>query len=244
MSSSFAPEILAQTPESKVNSIGISSSSRTPAHAQVHDQEQSSALQDNDHISSSLSSEVIAQINENLIKQLQFTELPDFNTLNPYSGGRFLHPLPDSSSLHSPSPTDQTFKVEHKQPPPFVVKEMSYREMHRSSSLSRLSRSSSFSEMVQNSPSPPRPLSRSYSFRDPLPSELHEPSEPSEPPERPSSAPFGDSRSGVMQWMDSDEYLQGWSTGYVSRPPSPPSFPNEESCLMSAAAGISPHLYI
>ena len=111
---------------------------------------------------------------------------------------------------------------EHKQHPPFVVREMSYREMHRSPSLSRLSRSSSFSEVIQKSPSPPRPLSRSHSFRDPLPSELHE------APERSSSAPFGDSRSNVMRWMDSDDYLQGWSTGYASRPPSRPASPQVE----------------
>ena len=105
------------------------------------------------------------------------------------------------------------------QPPPFVVKDMTYREIHRSPSLSRLSRSSSFSEMVNKEPSPPRPLSRSNSFRDPLPSELQE------PPDRPASAPTDVNPSSVMQWMESDDYLQGWSVGYTSRPQSRPQSP-------------------
>ena len=154
---------------------------------------------------------------DDLIKEVQVKEtnaLPEGGTagsdvlINPPSP---TPPKGHNQVLRRRYSMGQIRRGKHKQPPPFVVEEMSYRQMHRSPSLSRLSRSLSFGEVVQKTPSPPRPLSRSRSFRDPLPSQLDE------PPKKPSIVPLGNSQTKVMQWMNSDEYLEDWSSGYASR---------------------------
>ena len=71
--------------------------------------------------------------------------------------------------------------------------------MHISRSLSRLSRSSRFEATLKNEPSPPRPLSRSYLFRNSLLSE------PNKGDERLSDVPVGILQTHVIEWMDIDD---------------------------------------
>ena len=80
------------------------------------------------------------------------------------------HVLQRGSSTHVLAAREEPW------PSPFVAKDMSCRKKHRSPSLSKLIQSSSFSEVIGKEASPPRPLSRPHSFRDPLPDESNNPS--------------------------------------------------------------------